>query len=556
VRWLCSDFGENLMEVKEQNIYFLRSAIEPWLYYFSAAYPKIVSNGEGPEVSLNIYRFGEEKFFASLNLCVHLPADIESAEAAAQSDTSIPDDAILLPLQFIKSEMTVAAPGMFRETFSADTNNQNYCISSISLSDKDKIMKLDALLRKPESAPIIVGYKLDFRKALPPSEFQLTADWSQVYDYLQKNIGFNLVIFSVEIEDISSKLLAEKIVKIEIKARDKDESDYFERAALSLGNILLTEFMNFNVPVAKDHDSGTKPLLGFSLKKVSIRDIQDRKLSARMVENTVVRRSIYLQTTFKSLVSNTGYDGSKVIHQNEVKDVFFEKRKLTAHLLNESLLDAVKYIALHIKYGSSIEKMVFKSGQTQPQSIEMDMFIDPVSKEANRDLSYSFQVFFKNSVAGITVVKSENFVSSSDHIYLNISSCISKVEFDIKTVSQFNWDWYQSVVVTLKGEAKGGQNQFEEILLLTKNVDRITKVIDLPHPDKFEYIANFNYTSANNSPHVNTEVIRPVKQHVMAFRQIYPQKKFTIETAFDWSVLEEVKVYVSYEYKKNKKLLN
>ena len=56
-------------------------------------------------------------------------------------------------------------------------------------------------MRTPASTPIAVSYKIDYLQQPPPATFELEAG-DQVYRYLQRSIGFNLLI----LPSVSSKL--------------------------------------------------------------------------------------------------------------------------------------------------------------------------------------------------------------------------------------------------------------------------------------------------------------------------------------------------------------
>lgn len=130
----------------------------------------------------------------------------------------MPRDAILLPLQAIACSATLNIPDLIPgQTSKTSLSDQQYCYLSAKLNDDDDILLLASLMRTPASTPIAVSYKIDYLQQLPPATFELEANWDQVYRYLQRSIGFNLLIFTVGIEQTSTQLISEKIVTVKVR---------------------------------------------------------------------------------------------------------------------------------------------------------------------------------------------------------------------------------------------------------------------------------------------------------------------------------------------------
>lgn len=309
-------------QVIMQDICFIRADPDRPVYYYCAAAPSVqVAAGNQPDVQLQIFRNlnqPDDLYYATLSLQTQLASSPEAAQRAADASPDIPRDAILLPLQAIACSATLNIPDLIPgQTSKTSLSDQQYCYLSAKLDNDDDILLLASLMRTPASTPIAVSYKIDYLQQLPPATFELEANWDQVYRYLQRSIGFNLLIFSVGIEQTSAQLISEKIVTV--KVRDTDPDGHMAQAAAELTQILTSQFFT---PVIANEPQQTSPKAGFYLQQVSVENIDQRRLSGKISETTVVQRSLYPQALFAQLVNGTDYQADRAIVKRDLQDDF------------------------------------------------------------------------------------------------------------------------------------------------------------------------------------------------------------------------------------------
>lgn len=310
-------------QIVVQNICFIRANPDRPVYFYCAASPTVkVTKDNHPAVQLQIFRNSNEPttvYYATLSLHILLSGSPEAARAAADANPDIPCDAILLPLQAISASATLNIPGFIDGLTSRTAlNAQQDCYLLARVPQSDNIALLATLMEKPETTPVTVSYKIDFLQQRPPARFELEARWDRVYTFLQESMGFGLLFFSVDIENTSSRLIAEKIVTINV--RDTDPDQYISQAGAELTQILLSEFFT---PVFADVPSQPKPRAGFYLQRVSVKDIEQRSLSGKLSETTVVKRSFYPQALFSELVRGTDYQPDSIVTKTDLQDDFF-----------------------------------------------------------------------------------------------------------------------------------------------------------------------------------------------------------------------------------------
>ena len=536
-------------QIVVQNICFIRADPERSVYFYCAAAPGImVTHGDQPAVQLQIFRNSSEPttvFYASLSLQTLLASSPEAARAAADASADIPRDAILLPLQAISCSATLNIPGFITgQTSKTSLNEQQNCYLLARITPQDNIALLASLMAKPETTPVTVSYKIDYLQQLPPASFELEARWDKVYTFLQESMGFNLLFFSVDIEKTSSRLITDNVVTI--KVRDTDPDNHIAQAGAELTQILLSEFFT---PVFADVPAQSAPRAGFYLQRVSVKDIEQRRLSGKLSETTVVKRSVYPQALFSELVKGTHYQADRVITETDLQDDFFASRNVQINLGTPELDSNIQLVMVRLQYGDNIQQYTFRNGDTQPKHFKAPSIIDPNTGKMLWPVGYDFIVYFNKPFGKVTSVSSGDMQTELTDIYLDLDSVYARYDFLIQAASQFNWDWYQSVLVTvcchhrlLPGSSVSKRFQISP----TSQTDDYP--VTLPNPDLYFFDVTKEYSSAVNSPHLSAVLNEPTSQDITLFSSLYHQRVLTLFANMDWQEVEEVIVSVSYPY--------
>ncbi|CAI2431331.1 hypothetical protein [Serratia plymuthica] len=536
-------------QVVVQNICFIRADPDRPIYYYCAAAPGIsVIDGNQPAVQLQIFRNSSQPatvYYAMLSLQTQLTSSPEAAQEAAAGSPDIPRDAVLLPLQAIACSATLDIPGFIAgQTSKTSLSEQQNCYLLAKLPPDADIALLASLMNAPASTPIAISYKIDYLQQLPPATFELEARWDQVYQFLQESVGFNLLIFSVDIEETSSRLISEKVVTV--KVRDTDPDGHFKQAAAELTQILISEFFT---PVFAEVPQQSKPKAGFYLQRLSIEDIDQRRLSGKLTETTVVKRSLYPQALFAELVAGTDYQADRVISQHDLQDDFFAYREVRISLLSDELDDNIQLVMARFRYGSKSEQFTFREGDTKSKRFRSPSITDPKTGKMLWPVEYDFTVYLNQAVGGIRSVSSGALQTELNDVYLDIESLYGRYDFVIKTASLFDWRWYQSVLVTLRCRHIGmPASSLSKSFQISQTAQQDSYPVMLPNPDQYLFDVTKEYSSAVNSPHISAELNEPTSQDVYLFSSLYHQRVLTLSASMDWQQVESVLVSASYAY--------
>ncbi|MBP1129729.1 hypothetical protein JOE25_001272 [Serratia sp. PL17] len=536
-------------QIVVQNICFIRADPDRPIYYYCAAAPGIsVIDGNQPAVQLQIFRNSSQPatvYYAMLSLQTQLTSSLEAAQAAAAASSEMPRDAILLPLQAIACSATLDIPGFVAgQTSKTSLSDQQNCYLLAKLPAEADIALLASLMATPATAPIAISYKIDYLQQLPPATFELEARWDQVYQFLQESVGFNLLIFSVDIEETSSRLISEKVVTI--KVRDTDPDGHFAQAAAELTQILTSEFFT---PVFAEVPQQAKPKAGFYLQRLSVEDIDQRRLSGKLSETTVVKRSLYPQALFAELVAGTDYQADRVISQRDLQDDFFAHREVRIHLLSDELDANVQLVTARLRYGKDNKQFTFRKDDIEPKTFRSPSITDPKTGKMLWPVDYDFTVYLNQAVGGVRSVNSGPLHTELNDVYLDIESLYGRYDFVIKAASQFDWRWYQSVLVTLRcRHMKLPASSLSKSFQISETSQQHDYPVMLPNPDLYLFEVIKEYSCAANSPHIPAVLSEPTSQDVYLFSRLYQQRVLTLSANMDWQQVEMVLVSASYAY--------
>ncbi|MBB1583869.1 hypothetical protein [Serratia sp. OS31] len=536
-------------QIVVQNICFIRADPDRPIYYYCAAAPSIsVIDGNQPAVQLQIFRNSSQPatvYYAMLSLQTQLASSYEAAQAAAAASPEMPRDAILMPLQAIACSATLDIPGFVAgQTNKTSLSDQQNCYLLAKLPPEADIALLASLMATPATAPIAISYKIDYLQQLPPATFELEARWDQVYQFLQESFGFNLLIFSVDIEETSSRLISEKVVTI--KVRDTDPDGHFAQAAAELTQILISEFFT---PVFADVPQQAKPKPGFYLQRLSVEDIDQRRLSGKLSETTVVKRSLYPQALFAELVAGTDYQADRVIGQSDLQDDFFAHREVRVHLLSDEWDANVQLVTVRLRYGKDNKQFTFRKDDTGPKTFRSPSITDPKTGKMLWPVEYDFTVYLNQAVGGVRSVNSGPLPTELNDVYLDIESLYGRYDFVIKAASQFDWRWYQSVLVTLRcRHMKLPASSLSKSFQISETSQQHNYPVMLPNPDLYLFEVTKEYSCAANSPHIPAVLSEPTSQDVYLFSSLYHQRVLTLSADMDWQQVEMVLVSASYAY--------
>ncbi len=97
-------------------------------------------------------------------------------------------------------------------------------------------------------------------------------------------------------------------------------------------------------------------------------NIDQRRLSGKISETTVVRRSLYPQALFAQLVNGTDYQADRAIVKRDLQDDFFAYREVRVSLLSDALDANILLVTARLRYGSNSRQLKF-TGRLRAQAV-------------------------------------------------------------------------------------------------------------------------------------------------------------------------------------------
>ncbi|NIF22880.1 hypothetical protein [Candidatus Pantoea multigeneris] len=531
-----------------EDVLFIAANEQRTLFYYCAEKPKIKTNAANqPEIALNIYRNSQQQetvFYAMLSLQCQLECTLQQAQAAAAL-LDIPADAILLPLQATDCHATLDISGFLEpKIFQAVQNSAQYCYMAVKFPQASDIEIFSALLADPATTPLAVSYKIDYLQQLPPSIFELQAEWQQVYEYLEQHVGFNLLFFKTDIENISSRLITEQ--KVVIKTRIVDPDTVIEQAGKELTQILLAEFFSpvFSEPTAQSPDR-----IGFYLQKTVQHDYSHRQLSARLEEYSAVKRSIYPQALLAEMVAGSDYQPNKVIRKQEIHDDFFTQRKVTFHLLDSELDSNILLLLVNITYGEIHQNVYFTAEDSLSKTFSAPAIIDEETGRTYWPVQYSFTLYFQSAIAGISQIHSDVYTTTLEEAWIDAASLYSRYNFTLLAEPDFNWQWYEKITLELTCVASNEeQKSTGNSLILTSQQPEAGWSVLLPGIDNFQFNLAARYQRAAGLPHLPATVSYPIGQQAILSSRLYPQRCLLVSASADWQKISQILAVVQFPY--------
>ncbi len=104
---------------------------------------------------------------------------------------------------------------------------------------------------------------------------------------------------------------------------------------------------------------------------------------------------------------------------------------------------------------------------------------------------YDFTVYFNQSIGGVTSVSSGSLQAEMSDVFLDVESLYGRYDFAIETAQQFDWQRYQSVLVTLRYRHRQQPNSsVSRSFQLDQTSPRAHYPVMLPEPDEYQFDVN------------------------------------------------------------------
>lgn len=222
---------------------------------------------------------------------------------------------------------------------------------------------------------------------------------------------------------------------------------------------------------------------------------------------------------------------------------------MRVNLLSTELDDNIQLVVARLRYGDNNRQFNFRRDDADPKLFRVASIRDPKTGKMLWPVEYSFVVYFNQAIGGVTSVSSDSLQTELNDVYLDIESVYGRYDFVIKAASQFDWSWYQSVLVTLRcRHIQRPNSSISKSYQISQTAQQDSYPVMLPDPDLYLFEVSKEYSTATNSPHIPAVLNEPTSRDVYLFSTLYRQRVLRLSASMDWQQVAMVIVSVSYAY--------
>jgi len=333
--------------------------------------------------------------------------------------------------------------------------------------------------------PASVYYLLEFVGQMRAYNIRVTADWEQVYHFVQNRFTGNFIFFDFEIDDIVSELEEQKVIVIEAEL-DTTEEDLdaskleaqFDDVRKDLQELVLETFFE---PATNPHavtpesqssfdstvDSLVRlntlahgyPTVGYSRKEVDITEI--RTISVDYSVNRAVTRQISPQAHIHVLFDDLNVTKDDIVTVVDGADDMWSTADFSASVVADFEGSGIDTIVMDVQYVKDLEFIADPDIEDHPNSLWSFSFnsSDDVHRKATwfdeeigPKFFYRYKVFFKpDAMPGpSSMVEAPWRQIQSQNIIANTAELFEREDTTIQAVSNFPWERYPQVLVRLR----------------------------------------------------------------------------------------------------------
>jgi hypothetical protein len=334
--------------------------------------------------------------------------------------------------------------------------------------------------------PASVYYELEFVGQMRAYDIRVTADWEQVYHFVQNRFTGNFIFFDFEIDDIVSELEEQKVIVIEAEL-DTSEEDLnpakleaqFDDVRKDLQELVLETFFEPATnphEVTPDSQSGFDsavdslvrmntlahgfPSVGYSRKEVDISEM--RTISVDYSVHRAVSRRIAPQAHIHVLFDDLNVTKDDIVTVVDGADDMWSTADFSASVVADFEGSGIDTIVMDVQYVKDIE-FVADPNEEEDLSNSLWSFTFKSSNDVHRKSTwfddeigpkffYRYKVFFKpDAMPGPSpMVETPWRQIKSQNIIANTAELFETEQATIQTVSNFPWERYPQVLVKMR----------------------------------------------------------------------------------------------------------
>jgi len=339
--------------------------------------------------------------------------------------------------------------------------------------------------------PASVYYELQFVGQMRAYNVRVTADWEQVYHFVQERFTGNFVFFDFEIDDIMSELEEKKIIVIEAEL-DTTEEDIdaakleaqFDDVRKDLQELVLETFFepttnpNAVTPETQSEADGTIDSMvrarnlahgfasaGYSRKELNMSEV--RSITVDYSLHRAVTRRIAPQAHIHVIFDDLGVTRDDIVTVVNGEADVWSTADFTASVVADFEGAAIDTVVMDVQYVKEVdfvanpEEAAENDTEEQTNKIWSFSFKDAdmvhrkstwFNAEIGPKFFYRYKVFFKPGVVPgpSSMVETQWRQVTSQDITANTAELFELEQVTIQTVDNFPWDRYPQLFVRIR----------------------------------------------------------------------------------------------------------
>lgn len=348
--------------------------------------------------------------------------------------------------------------------------------------------------------PASVYYELEFVGQMQAYNVKVTADWSQVYEFIQNRFSGNFVFFQVDVDKMVSELEEQKIIKIEATL-DATEADIdpaklegeFNGVREDLQDLVLETFFE---PTTNPHavdpegqsgfDSAVDslvrlrnlahhwPSVGFTRREVDITEI--RSIQVDYSVNRAVSRRIAPQAHMHVFFEELGVTREDIVTVVRDVDELWNSVDFSVSVVADFEGDGIDTVVVDVQYSGTFDPAPDTEADPDAQWSFLFKSTDQVFRKSawfNPDIGnnffYRYRVFFKpDALPGPSATAESPWRAlKSQDIIANTRELFERERVTIEAVGQFPWNRYPQVLARVRYDDPVSSWLHEEAKLLS-----------------------------------------------------------------------------------------
>ncbi|MXO90845.1 hypothetical protein [Pontixanthobacter aquaemixtae] len=342
--------------------------------------------------------------------------------------------------------------------------------------------------------PASVYYDLQYVGQMQGYNVSVSADWEQVYDFIQKRHGVNLGFFSADVEKTTTEMIENKIINIEaeVDATETDiaveqQMDDFETVKSDLQDMVLQTFFEPTTNPNEDPDSintlsrlhGLKTSwapVGYSRRELSVTEL--RSISVDYTVRRAVKRRIAPQAHMHVFFEDLNVTRDDLVTVVDGNDSIWREVDMQVGVNGDFERNDINQVVVDVQYTKTLDlepdleadpdaqwSFVFETGEERFNRSSW------YSDDVGTNFFYRYRVFFNGSglPGPASSAASEWRRIDSNVIMADTAELFERQDVQIQAVNSFPWDRYPQVFVRLRYDDTVSEWRHEDAKLLSQN---------------------------------------------------------------------------------------